>query len=133
MVRKFFMTATAAGLTLAISSCVEAEMSSKAFRGAKSEVKLVTLDPGHFHAALGQKKMYDQVSPTVHVYAPEGSDVEDHLNRIEGYNTRADDPTQWKEVVSTGPDFLEKFVNDAEADKLLTRNYRKPYIVPEKV
>ncbi|MBE0536703.1 MAG: Gfo/Idh/MocA family oxidoreductase [Phycisphaerae bacterium] len=27
----------------------------------------------------------------------------------------------------------EKFVNDAEADKLLTRNYRKPYIVPEKV
>jgi predicted dehydrogenase len=27
----------------------------------------------------------------------------------------------------------EKFVNDPEADKLLTRNYRKPYIVPEKV
>jgi predicted dehydrogenase len=26
-----------------------------------------------------------------------------------------------------------KFVNDAEANKLLTRNYRAPYIVPEKV
>jgi hypothetical protein len=26
----------------------------------------------------------------------------------------------------------EKFVNDAEANKLLTRNYRAPYIVPEK-
>ncbi len=26
-----------------------------------------------------------------------------------------------------------KFVNDAEADKLLTRQYRKPYVVPEKV
>lgn len=25
----------------------------------------------------------------------------------------------------------EKFVNDPEADKLLTRNYRKPYIMPE--
>jgi len=27
----------------------------------------------------------------------------------------------------------EKFVNDAEADKMLTREYRKPYVVPEKV
>ena len=27
----------------------------------------------------------------------------------------------------------EKFVNDPEADKMLTRVYRKPYILPEKV
>ncbi len=27
----------------------------------------------------------------------------------------------------------EKFVNDAEADKMLTRNYRKNFVVPEKV
>ncbi|MDX1283574.1 MAG: hypothetical protein R3182_01115 [Draconibacterium sp.] len=27
----------------------------------------------------------------------------------------------------------ERFVNDPEADKLLTRNYRAPYVVPEKV
>jgi predicted dehydrogenase len=27
----------------------------------------------------------------------------------------------------------ERFVNDPEADKLLTREYRKPYVVPEKV
>ena len=27
----------------------------------------------------------------------------------------------------------EKFVNDPEADKLLTREYRKPYVMPEKV
>jgi hypothetical protein len=28
---------------------------------------------------------------------------------------------------------LEKFVGDAEADKLLTRAYRAPYTIPEKV
>ena len=27
----------------------------------------------------------------------------------------------------------EKFVNDPEADRLLTRNYRKPYVIPDKV
>jgi len=35
-------------------------------------------------------------------------------------------------VLTFDPD-AEKFVNDAEADKMLTRNYRPPYIVPEKV
>ena len=27
----------------------------------------------------------------------------------------------------------EKFVNDAEADKMLTRDYRAPYVVPDNV
>ncbi len=27
----------------------------------------------------------------------------------------------------------EKFVNDPEADKLLTRSYRAPYVMPENV
>ena len=58
------------------------------FAGAGGEVKLMTLDPGHFHAALVQKTMYDRVCPVVHVYAPEGPDVGDHLNRIQGFNQR---------------------------------------------
>lgn len=82
------------------------------FTGAKGEVKLMTLDPGHFHAALIQKVMYDQVSPTVYVFAPAGSDVEDHLNRIKGFNTRADNPTSWEEVVYTGDDYLEKMLEE---------------------
>lgn len=59
-------------------------------------VKLITLDPGHFHAALIQKRMYPGVSPKVHVYAPEGSDLKMHLERINGFNTRKDDPTKWE-------------------------------------
>lgn len=80
------------------------------FTGAKGEVKIMTLDPGHFHAALVQKSMYDQVDSVVHVYAPEGPDVEDHLARINGYNTRAEAPTSWEEVVYKGGDFFEKML-----------------------
>ena len=29
--------------------------------------------------------MYDQVNPEVYVYAPEGSDVTEHLKKIDGY------------------------------------------------
>ncbi len=73
-------------------------------------VQLVTLDPGHFHAALVQKSMYENVDSTVHVYAPAGSDVQLHLGRIDAFNTRPENPTHWKEEVYTGDDFFEKMI-----------------------
>src|SRR5688500_3950830 len=77
-----------------------------------SRFRLITLDPGHFHAALVQKFMYADVDPEVHVYAPAGDDVKEHLKRIEGFNTRATDPTRWVQRVYTGPDYLDKMVAD---------------------
>ena len=79
---------------------------------ADYKVKLLTVDPGHFHAALVQKKMYPQVSPEVRVYAPEGPDVEQHLGRIASYNARGTDPTLWNEIVYRGPDFFEKMLSE---------------------
>lgn len=76
------------------------------------QVKLITVDPGHFHAALVQKSMYEQVSPDVHVYAPDGPDIVQHLNRINGYNTRADDPTSWNEIIYKGDNFFEKMLEE---------------------
>lgn len=73
-------------------------------------VKLITVDPGHFHAALVQKSMYDQVSPDVHVYAPEGPDLAQHLGKINGYNSRENAPTSWNEIIYTGSDFFEKML-----------------------
>lgn len=75
-----------------------------------SEVKIMTLDPGHFHAALVQKFMYPQVDSTVYIYAPKGDDVQLHLNRLRGFNERADNPTKWETEVYTGADFFEKMI-----------------------
>jgi predicted dehydrogenase len=79
---------------------------------AEPTVRLITFDPGHFHASLVQKTMYPQVSPVVHVYAPGGSDLQEHLQRIQGFNTRSENPTHWDQQVYTGADFLERMVKD---------------------
>jgi len=92
----------------------------------KYQVNLMTVDPGHFHAALVQKTMYSQVSPEVHVYAPEGTDCVQHLGRIKSFNERAADPTSWNEIVYTGKDFFEKMLEDKPGNVVvLSGNNRK--------
>lgn len=88
------------------------ETNSMKFSGAANEIKLITLDPGHFHAALVQKYSYPQVDPQVHVYAPDGAEVKAHLARIESYNARPEDPTHWDSKVYTGPDYLNKMLRE---------------------
>src|SRR5690606_1938313 len=73
-------------------------------------IKLITLDPGHFHSALVQKSMYPDVDSVVHVYAPKGEELESHLKLIEQYNTNAENPTHWKEEVYIGDDYFEKML-----------------------
>ena len=79
-------------------------------------IKLITLDPGHFHAALIQKSMYPQVDPTVHVYAEESRDLKLHLEKIDGYNKRTAEPTAWKENVYTGKDFFTKMIAEKKGN-----------------
>jgi len=74
------------------------------------EFRLITLDPGHFHAGLIQKEMYAGVSPRVAVYAPLGSDLTEHLNRIARFNLRKENPTHWELDIHAAPDFLERML-----------------------
>lgn len=101
-------------LLMQLAACSQSE-----FSGAENEVKLITLAPGHFHAALVQKKMYQQVSPEVHIYAPDGKDVELHLNRIESFNTRENNPTNWESVVYKGDDFLQHMLNEKKGNVVI--------------
>ena len=82
-------------------------------------VKLITLDPGHFHAALVQKSMYPQVDPTVYVYAKKGNDLNEHLGKIKGYNTAATAPTHWKEIVYEGDDYLTKMLEEKKGNVVI--------------
>ncbi len=92
----------------------------------QQEVTLMTLDPGHFHAALVQKSQYANVTPDVYVYAPAGNDVQEYLKKIDGYNTRAENPTSWNEIVYTGNDFFEKMIAEKKGNVMVTSgNNRK--------
>jgi predicted dehydrogenase len=87
-----------------------AKSSKAAFTGAKGEVKIIDLDPGHFHATLVQKDMYDEISPEAYVYAPESPDIKEHLKLIDSYNKRTENPTAWIEKVYMGSDYFEKML-----------------------
>jgi len=79
-------------------------------------MRLVVLDPGHFHAALLQKTMYPGVDANVHVYAEDGPDLADYLQKIDSYNARREDPTAWRTVVHSGADFLDRFSAERAGD-----------------
>ena len=107
---------------LALISCNNDKMKNEV-----KPVRLVTLDPGHFHAALVQKTMYDDVDSTVHVYAPESNDLQLHLDRINGYNTRRENPTHWNEEVYKGDDFFEKMIAEKKGNVVVLsgNNHKK--------
>jgi predicted dehydrogenase len=93
----------------------------------ESKVKIMTLDPGHFHAGLIHKSMYTTVDSTVHIFAPEGPELKDHLNRIAGYNSRQENPTHWNLETYTGADYLEKMISQKPGNVMMVagKNDRK--------
>ncbi len=97
-------------MAISFYGCQGLGNTSKNATGKNTDVKLITLDPGHFHAALVQKEMYPGIDSEVYVYAPGGPELQAHLSLIKQYNERKDSPTHWVEKVYTGNDYLEKML-----------------------
>jgi len=81
-----------------------------AMRDPGDRVKLVIVDPGHFHATLIQREMYPWIAPRVSVYAPLSPELLDYMSRIALFNTRKENPTRWELDVHTGPDFFDRLL-----------------------
>ncbi len=111
-------------LILLLVSCgqrttINTQSTETMFNPVEGNVKLMNLDPGHFHASLVQKTMYESVDPTVNVYAPDGPEVESYLNRIKDYSSRPESPTSWEEKVYKGDDFLEKMLSEKPGNMMV--------------
>lgn len=95
------------------------------FTGEEGEIKLIVLAPGHFHADLLQKNKLKQINDSVYVYAQEGSELNQHLARVESYNNRDENPTLWEEVVYSGDDFLEKMLEEKKGNVVILAGNNK--------
>lgn len=76
------------------------------------DIRVVVIDPGHYHAALILKDQLPGVSPQVAVYAPLGGELLDFLNRVSLFNTRAENPARWELDVHTGKAFIERALQE---------------------
>ena len=100
----------ALSVTCVLTAAVHVGTAAAQSAPAAAPFSLITLDPGHFHASLVQKFMYDDVDSVVNVFAPAGDDVRQHLMRIDAFNKRAENRTHWVEKVYTGPDYLDRML-----------------------
>lgn len=100
-----------------------------------AQVKLITLDPGHFHAALVQKTMLPGVDAQVYVYAPKGADVQSHLDKIASYNSRKDDAAHWDETVYLGDDFFERMISEKKGNVVVMagNNHKKTEYIKKSI
>lgn len=95
---------------------------------AGAQHRLIVVDPGHFHAALIQKMNYIGIDSAVHVYAEKEKDLTDYLTKIQDYNSRSESPTNWKEVIFTGNDFLAKMIAEKSGDIVVLAGNNKKKI-----
>lgn len=113
-------------LVLIAVSCNQEDAETE-FTGADGEVRIMTLNPGHFHAGLVQMNNYPQVDSVVHVYAPEGEELNAHLAMIERFNSREENPTNWNQQIYTGDDYLSKMLDEKSGNVMVVagNNARK--------
>src|SRR5262249_17453099 len=90
--------------------------------------RLITYDPGHFHAALVQKETHPGVDEVAHVYAPVGPDLIAHLGRVAGFNARAERPTAWRLEVHAGPDPLARMLRERPGNVVVISGRNKSKI-----
>ncbi len=103
------------------------ESTSTEFSGAENEVKIINMNPGHFHAGLIHMHNYTQVDPVVHVYAPDGDEVDSYLSMVEQFNSRESNPTNWQPEVYRGDDYLSRMLDEKPGNVMVVagNNARK--------
>jgi predicted dehydrogenase len=73
-------------------------------------MQLIVLDPGHFHASLVQQQMYPEIDTEIQVYAPDGPEVKQYLQRVAAFNEQDSPAVRWGTKVYNGNDYLQKML-----------------------
>jgi predicted dehydrogenase len=98
------------------------------FAADSDAVRLMIVDPGHFHAALIQREMYPGISPLVPVFAPLGPELLDYLNRVSLFNNRKEQPTRWELDIHTGGDPMQRMLKEHPGNVVVFTGRNRPKI-----
>ena len=88
----------------------------------------VQVDPGHFHSALVLKESLDGVSSTIHIYSELDQVLLNHLSLVSGFNQRADNPSNWKLEVHTGPDSVDRMIKEKMGEAVILAGHNRSKI-----
>jgi predicted dehydrogenase len=91
-------------------------------------IRLMTLAPGHFHAALVQRRAMYGVHPRAHVYGPLDADTVAHVARIAAFNRRPESPTAWEIDLRAGGDYLGRFAREQPGNTVVLSGRNRPKI-----
>ena len=83
---------------------------------ADRDLRLVTVDPAHFHAAQLHTAPMAGFSRDAWIYAPVGKDLSAHLNFIGNLKARSPQPDHWRYRIYSGDDFFERMLKELAGD-----------------
>lgn len=88
----------------------------------------MTVAPGHFHAALVQKRMVPAVHPRSYLYGPLDADTVAHVERLAGFNNRDEQPTAWEVDVRAGGNWLARYQREMPGNTVVLSGRNRPKI-----
>jgi len=103
-------------------------MSSMSMPQGTGPIRLITVAPGHFHAALVQKQMLPSIDRRSSVYGSLDADLIAHLERIAAFNNRVEEPTAWEVEMYAGVDYLERTWKDRRGNTVILSGRNRPKI-----
>jgi len=87
---------------------------------------LLFLDPGHFHAALTLRVRNPRVDRNVHLYAPPGPERDAFNALVHSFNSRGDDPTDWRLAVHESADPERALVEERRGAAVVLAGRNRP-------
>jgi hypothetical protein len=112
-------------LLFAQTSCLQTQKTDGKFHGEKGEVKIIQLNPTHSHAAVAQNVKLEQVDTNVYVYSPEKEELKEYFQQINSCNSRKNNPTNWNLVNYSGPDYLQKMIDERKGNVVVLSGNNK--------
>lgn len=83
---------------------------------AGRDLRMITVDPAHFHAAQLHLGPIPGFSRDAWVYAPVGKDLPAYLNFIANLNARSAQPDHWRHHIYMGAGFFERMLQERPGD-----------------